>query len=612
MTVRTWDPDQPRDPDGKWGDGLGGGVPDGPTGPAPGADKLKLAGTLKLKDGERLVASAKWSAKGADGVAAFALVDSPAGLSLRVGLGGGDFEPQLDGTGRPWRGDTYSTHTADLDAAGIDQFRAGLDQMVDAGRQADADEAALWARVEKLDGMLALVADDDPVKAQLQEQRDQLDAQHTDLISGLVPVASGVVEAQLGGDLHYAAYGSDTGARIDIAVTPSGADDDWSIADASSGDVLSLDVGLARSLTKRMDEVLAAGGRSAVTGGSRIMTSPRIGHARALVDRAATREGGPLRVVAATEGIKQDGIDLRMSGAQLERFRSNPVVGFGHAYYGRGDLPIGRASNIQVDGARLVMDVEFDQGDDFARTVERKYRDGYLSAFSIGFDVTRWADGGDYWRGGAAEEWELLELSSVPVPLDAGAVVESGRALRGLSPRLVRALSDQFGADEVSAVVTRVLGPGWSGPQLDSLPTPDAGAEAFIPRGDDGRAAVIAAKFVDDRVRVDAVLAELRTLRQAFERLDVHVDGRAVSEVRRPTAKSGTPAQPVAGDAADEVDAETDEVDDEEQRAADADADDSPDEDETDDEYVPEPPAGRVDQNAARSLLAALTPRKER
>lgn len=154
------------------------------------------------------------------------------------------------------------------------------------------------------------------------------------------------------------------------------------------------------------------------------------GYMRAHLERA--EDGQPLRFVAATEGRKADGLDLRMDGGRLERYRANPIFGYGHMYFGRDSLPIGRATNVAVDGdRRLMIDVEFDSDDEFAQTVERKYRGGFMSAVSIGFDVHEWEDPNDnMWRGGVATDWELLEVSAVPIPMDASAVVNSGRSLR--------------------------------------------------------------------------------------------------------------------------------------------------------------------------------------
>ncbi|MGW2591962.1 hypothetical protein ACWCXC_17085 [Streptomyces sp. NPDC001515] len=162
---------------------------------------------------------------------------------------------------------------------------------------------------------------------------------------------------------------------------------------------------------------------------------------RADNDEAADgADPGPLRIVAATAGRKGDGLNLTMDGADLGRFQSNPVVGYGHNYWGRDSLPIGRSEETWIDGDRLLMDVRFDQEDEFARTVERKYRGGYLNAFSIGFDVWNIDD------AGVPEGWELFEVSAVPLPMDPNAVVESGRelalvrALDGLRPgELIRA-----------------------------------------------------------------------------------------------------------------------------------------------------------------------------
>lgn len=156
-------------------------------------------------------------------------------------------------------------------------------------------------------------------------------------------------------------------------------------------------------------------------------------YTRAYVDRASTEGDGLLRFVAATEGVKGDGIDLKMSGARLERYRANPIFGYGHRYYSREDLPIGRAPEVDLVGQSLKIGVEFDQEDPFAVRVEKKYRGHFLNAVSIGFNVLEWEDDrGSYWQGGTATDWELLEVSAVPVPMDASAVVTGGRSLRDL------------------------------------------------------------------------------------------------------------------------------------------------------------------------------------
>lgn len=178
---------------------------------------------------------------------------------------------------------------------------------------------------------------------------------------------------------------------------------------------------------------------------------------RADDDETVDQETGPLRIVAATEGVKGDGLNLTMKGADLGRFETNPVVGYGHMYWGRESLPIGRSDKTWIDGDKLMMDIGFDQEDEFARKVERKYRGGYLNAFSIGFDVWNIDD------AGVPEGWELFEVSAVPLPMDPNAVVESGRELE-----LVRALGSRLTADEFAAHVKAQLAKT-PGPFADAL-----------------------------------------------------------------------------------------------------------------------------------------------
>lgn len=174
------------------------------------------------------------------------------------------------------------------------------------------------------------------------------------------------------------------------------------------------------------------------------------------VDRSVLSDDSPLRVVMASEGRQADKIDLRMSGADLARFRGNPVLGYGHSYWGRTNLPIGRVKpeTLLIADRQLSGDLEFDQEDPFAREVERKMRAGYINAVSIGFDVTQWESAEDsYWRGGVATKWELSELSVVPVPMDANALVTSGRSLA--DPELLTALRG-FSEEDFAKLLVRM------------------------------------------------------------------------------------------------------------------------------------------------------------
>jgi 2'-5' RNA ligase len=147
-------------------------------------------------------------------------------------------------------------------------------------------------------------------------------------------------------------------------------------------------------------------------------------YSRALCDRAVAKEqkaGTPIRFIAGSEGAKRDGLDLKMAGARLDAFRNNPVVLWGHDYAG-ARLPIGRAQPT-IDGPRLIADISFDQEDEFARQIESKYRRGFLNTVSLGWKINKI-------NGRNVTDWELLDISAVPVPGDADALMQ--RQLRAL------------------------------------------------------------------------------------------------------------------------------------------------------------------------------------
>ena len=141
--------------------------------------------------------------------------------------------------------------------------------------------------------------------------------------------------------------------------------------------------------------------------------------------------------VASTERAVMTGMGpevLRMRGARLQRYRKNPVVLDSHERYGI-DAIVGRAE-VRVDNAtrQLLADVEFAPSPR-GEAAWALVRDGFLRAVSVGYRPngkrTRQlregeADGeGEARVSGPAlivNEWELVELSMVPVPADEDAL----------------------------------------------------------------------------------------------------------------------------------------------------------------------------------------------
>lgn len=154
------------------------------------------------------------------------------------------------------------------------------------------------------------------------------------------------------------------------------------------------------------------------------------------------------------EGVKADGLDLRMDRVLLDRWRSNPVVLLEHFPVTLGaSMPavIGRADRIATEAGALRADVTFDTGSDIGAEIDRQYRNRFLHAFSIGFTH------GEVDRNGVPEWWQPVELSSVPVPMDDAALVEDGRNQLVTVARA--ALGDREVAGELRAALTRAQRP---------------------------------------------------------------------------------------------------------------------------------------------------------
>jgi hypothetical protein len=140
---------------------------------------------------------------------------------------------------------------------------------------------------------------------------------------------------------------------------------------------------------------------------------------------------GPIEFTASTTAMNRKGYSLRTDGWRLENYRRNPVVLWMHIPF---RPPVGRA-DMRVEEGELRAAVEFDLGDALGADLDRKYRNRFLNAVSVGFDpVDEEGNQLDTFRLKPEEIrdeafYDLLELSAVSVPADAGAVKRSLSAL---------------------------------------------------------------------------------------------------------------------------------------------------------------------------------------
>jgi HK97 family phage prohead protease len=129
--------------------------------------------------------------------------------------------------------------------------------------------------------------------------------------------------------------------------------------------------------------------------------------------------------VASTEDEDRDKDIIRQDGWKLNNFKKNPMVPWMHDYWG---VPVARSLRTWVDKSskRLLFKPQFDENDDMSMKVYNKYKNGFLTSFSVGFrgleSVSR--DENDPWWGGREfTKQELLEISAVTIPANPNASV---------------------------------------------------------------------------------------------------------------------------------------------------------------------------------------------
>jgi HK97 family phage prohead protease len=131
----------------------------------------------------------------------------------------------------------------------------------------------------------------------------------------------------------------------------------------------------------------------------------------------------------STDSIDRSGDKINQDGWNLEAYRKNPVVLWAHDY---SKPPIGMSDKTWIEGGKLKSITRFVPSDNaaigrFAEGIYQLYKQGFMSAVSVGFIPKKWnfTEDKDRKYGIDFEEQELLEYSAVPVPANADALIEA-------------------------------------------------------------------------------------------------------------------------------------------------------------------------------------------
>lgn len=182
------------------------------------------------------------------------------------------------------------------------------------------------------------------------------------------------------------------------------------------------------------ERALEAAGEDFVRG---MKATSLVRQAGVVVEKAEAPRANTLTWVFSDEKPDRAGDIILQNGWQLDNYKRNPVILWGHAMGldSEADVPIGRAENVRIEGTKLVGEIVFAVAE--SERAARLYKlasAGFVKAGSVGFrplKVNHIADENERSKLGLGrfgvvfEKSELLEFSLCAVPCNAGALQQS-------------------------------------------------------------------------------------------------------------------------------------------------------------------------------------------
>lgn len=137
------------------------------------------------------------------------------------------------------------------------------------------------------------------------------------------------------------------------------------------------------------------------------------------------------RIVISDESINTYGFWVRTDGIDLSPFLKNPVMLWNHNRDDHGtvnaQLPIGIWKDLRIENGILTGEPVFDETDEFAVRIKKKYEAGILNACSMGFVPLEWSDTPEMLKEGqtvaTVTRCRLMEVSICDIPSNANATV---------------------------------------------------------------------------------------------------------------------------------------------------------------------------------------------
>jgi hypothetical protein len=130
-----------------------------------------------------------------------------------------------------------------------------------------------------------------------------------------------------------------------------------------------------------------------------------------------------MTVIISDESVNRYGYRILTSGIELKFYKKNPVLLYMHIRAGYENpelLPIGRVENIRKEAGQLLGDLVFDEDDEFALKVKKKFEKKFLNTVSLNIDPVEVTEDPQLMLPGqtlpTVSKCELMEVSIVDIP----------------------------------------------------------------------------------------------------------------------------------------------------------------------------------------------------
>jgi len=124
-------------------------------------------------------------------------------------------------------------------------------------------------------------------------------------------------------------------------------------------------------------------------------------------------------ILSSDHNFNSYGFRVLTSGIDTIQYVKNPIVLYMHNRAWEPKNVVGKGSNVRIEGTQLLMDVEFDSEDDYAKELEGKVKRGFIKMCSIGGDVVETSDAPEFLLAGQTKptvtKMRLKEVSIVDI-----------------------------------------------------------------------------------------------------------------------------------------------------------------------------------------------------